>query len=86
MKTVEGYWSSYIVHALKDGTFKSLWLSDRIKSKIVDQDIYVKTGDSVRRFFGSNDTIGTMIIKYDNMNEMQSMIANMQNDIRVIFE
>src|SRR5690606_25163917 len=30
MTQAEGYWSSYMVHALEDGTFKELWLSERV--------------------------------------------------------
>lgn len=84
MKPAQGYWSSYMVHALENGTFMSLWLSDRIKPKIIEQDIYVKQGDAVRKYIGSNDTLGTMILKFDSMQEMLDMIDNMENYIRVI--
>lgn len=86
MKAAQGYWSSYMVHALENGAFKSLWLSDRIKPKIVEQDIYVKPGDIVRKYLGANDTLGTMILKFDSMEEMLDMIDNMEHDIRVITE
>lgn len=84
MKAAQGYWSSYMVHALENGAFKSLCLSDRVKPKIVEQDIYVKPGDTVRKYLGSNDTLGTMILKFDSMEEMLEMIDNMEHDIRVI--
>lgn len=84
MKAAQGYWSSYMVHALENGTFKSLWLSERVEQKIVEQDIYVKPGDAVRKYLGSNDTLGTMTLKFDNMEEILDMIDNMEHDIRVI--
>lgn len=55
VKAAHGYWSSYMVHALENGIFETLWLSDRVKSKIVEQVIYVKPGGSVRKYPGSND-------------------------------
>lgn len=73
-----------MVHALETGTFKELWLSDRIKQKIVEQDIYVKPGDKVEKYMGSNHTIGAMILRFDDMAEMLEMLDNMENDIRVI--
>ena len=84
MQPTNGYWSSYMVHSLEDGVYKELWLSERIKPKIVEQDLYVKPNDKVKKYSGSNDTLGTMIIKFDSMEEMLEMIDNMENDIRVI--
>ncbi|WP_350560605.1 ATP-grasp domain-containing protein [Psychrobacter sp. CAL346-MNA-CIBAN-0220] len=78
-----GYWSSYIVHAREDGVFKEIWLSDRVKQYIVEQDIQVKPGDKVRKFSGSHDTLGTMIIKFPSMKVMLEMVDNMEQDIYV---
>lgn len=84
MKTARGYWSSYMVHSLETGTFKDLWLSDRIKPKIIEQDLWVKPGDKVEKYLGSNHTLGTMILRFESMDEMLEMVDNMENDIRVI--
>ena len=81
---LNGYWASYIVHAREDGVFKELWLSDRVKNYIVEQNIEVKPGDKVNKFSGSHDTLGTMIIKFPSMKEMLNMLDNMEHDIRVI--
>lgn len=83
---LNGYWASYIVHARADGVFKELWLSDRVKRYIVEQDIQVKPGDKVNKFSGSHDTLGTMIIKFPSMQEMLDMLDNMEHDIYVIVE
>lgn len=84
MKRTEGYWSSYMVHSLADGLFKDIVMSDRIKSKIVEENIWVEVGDPVKKFAGSNDTLGSMILKFESMDEMNNMIENMEEDIRVI--
>lgn len=86
MKSVQGYWSSYMVHSLRTGLFKDIWLSDRIKPKIVEQDIWVQPGDEVEKYLGSNHTLGTMILKFDSMAEMLAMVDNMEHDIRVQVE
>ena len=83
MTPANGFWSSYMVHSLNDGIFKELWLSDRIRSKIIEQDIYVKPGQKVSKYCGSNDTLGTMILKFETMEEMNEMVDNMERDIRV---
>ena len=84
MTLTNGYWSSYMVHSLEDGIFKELWVSDRAKEYIVEQDIQVKTGDKVNKFSGSHDTLGTMILKYPSMEVMLEMVDNMEHDIRVV--
>ncbi|WP_417533266.1 ATP-grasp domain-containing protein [Marinobacterium stanieri] len=86
MKSPQGYWSSYMVHALENGVFKELRISDRAKEYIIEQNIQVKTGDKVNKFSGSHDTLGTMILKYPSMNVMLDMIDNMEKDICVITE
>lgn len=84
MKPCDGYWSSYMVHALEDGFYQDLWLSDRIRSRIVEQDIWVKPGDAVKKYLGSNDTLGAMILRFETQEEMVEMIDNMERDIRVV--
>lgn len=86
MTDSQGFWSSYMLHALQDGKFKEIYLSERAKQYIVEQDIYVKPGDSVFKFSGSHHTLGTMILKYSSLEEMMQMMDHMENDIRVIVE
>ncbi len=86
MTPSKGYWSSYMLHSLQDGVFKEVYLSDRAKKYIVEQDIYVKPGDKVFKFTGSHHTLGTMILQYSTLEEMMDMLDHMENDIRVITE
>lgn len=84
MKPTNGFWSSYMVHAIEDGTFKELLLSERGQNYIIEQDVHVMPGTRVNMFSGSHDTLGTMILKYPSQDEMLDMIDNMERDIRVI--
>lgn len=86
MTPSKGYWSSYMLHSLQDGVFKEIYLTDRAKKYIVEQDIYVKPGDKVFKFSGSHHTLGTMILQYSTLEEMMDMLDHMENDIRVITE
>ncbi len=86
MKSINGFWSSYMVHAIDDGKFKELSLSDRAKEYIIEQDVQAKPGAQVNVFSGSHDTLGTMILKYPNQEEMLDMVDNMERDIRVIVD
>lgn len=85
-KQVKGCWSSVIVHSRKKGVFKDVWVSDRAKEYTVEKDVQVEMGAKVNVFNGSQDTLGTMIMKYPNQEEMLDMLDNMERDIRVIVE
>ena len=84
MQPTNGFWSSYMVHSIENGTYNSLYLSDRIKPKIVQKDMWVATNGEVNFYGGSNDTLGAMILKFDSSDEMENLIENMGQDIRVI--
>jgi len=83
MEPPQGYYSSYIVHALHDGMCHGLRMTERFKSHLVEQDIWVKPGDPIRQFKGSNDTLGTVILRFENEAEMLTMMDNMERDIHV---
>lgn len=84
MKPAQGFWSSYMLHSLESGVFKDLWVSEKMRAKVVEQDVWVKPGDRVEKYTGSNHTLGTMILKFETLEEMIFMVDNMESDIRVI--
>lgn len=86
MKPTNGFWSSYMVHAIENGTYKELSLSEKAKEYIVEQDIQVRPGTEVSVFSGSHDTLGSMILKYPSQGEMLDMIDNMERDVRIVVQ
>lgn len=83
-KTVNGFWSSYMVHSLEQGVFSAVNISERASKMIVEKKIYVKDGEVVKKYSGSNDTLGMMILQYPDMPTMLDMVDNMERDIHVI--
>lgn len=83
MAEVEGFYSSYILHAKKDGVVKSIDIDNEMKSRIVQQNILTRPGDSVQKFNGSNNTLGTFILKFDNQEEMIFYLDRMTDFIKV---
>lgn len=80
---IKGFWSSYMVHSLKTGFFKQLNISERAQKMIVEKSIYVVENDPVKKYSGSHDTLGMMILKYPNKDTMLDVIDNMERDIFV---
>ena len=86
MKNTKGYYSCYMVHSLQNGVVKEIWYSDEIKNNIIEENIFVKQGDKVNKFDGSNNTLGTMIMKFESQNEMLEKMDNMEKYLKVIVE
>ena len=83
MVETNGFYSSYILHSQNDGIVESIYISQEIKPKIVQQNILVKAGEKVNKFNGSNNTLGTFIIKFANQKEMTKYLDNMNDYIFV---
>ena len=86
MKETAGYYSSYLLHSQKDGIIKDIKIDPIIKEKIISKNIFVKPGDSVKKFDGSNNTLGSFILNFENQKEMTSYLDEMTRYIRVIID
>ena len=84
MQPTLGFWASYMIHSTKSGVFKEIWMSERLKSKIVEENIWIKPNTKVKKFLGSDNTLGTMILKFSSMADMEESLENMEKDIKVI--
>lgn len=78
--------SSYVIHALKTGRFKALYLHDGIKEHIVYQKLFVAAGDRVNAFRNGGDCIGIMIIQFEDTAQMNHMMDKMWEYVEVIVE
>ena len=74
-----GFWAEVILHAEKGGIFGGVIIDDSIRQYLVEEDIWVKNGDRIRDFEGANDAIGTLIMRFDTIDTMQTIISS-QND------
>ena len=83
MVETDGFYSSYILHAKKDGIVKKININPTVKTKILQQNILVKPGDKVKKFDGSNNTLGTFVLKFDNQEVMINYLDRMTDYIAV---
>lgn len=86
MKEVDGFYSSYMLHAIEDGIVSEIWYSDEIKKNIIEESIFIKLGDEVKKFDGSNHTLGTMIMKFESQEEMLEKMDNMEKYLKVLLK
>ncbi|MFK8051685.1 MAG: ATP-grasp domain-containing protein [Woeseiaceae bacterium] len=86
MRPTDGFYSSYMLHALEDGIVDHIWYSDEIRDNIVEESIFIKPGDSVKAFSGSNHTLGTMIMRFSSSDEMLEKMDHMEKYLRVVVQ
>ena len=79
----EGFWSSFMIHSAHDGIFKELNISKKIKNKIVEKRLFINIGNPVKKFLGSNEIIGAMIIRFNNLEEMVKIMDDIDRYIYV---
>lgn len=85
--TEKGYFAYYAVHSLKDGILKEIKIKPDVKKNhIVENHIIVNSGDRVYAFTGANSTLGILILKFDNMEQMFDMMEHSEKWIQVILE
>lgn len=86
MTEPKGFFSSYILHAKEDGVVNSISIDNEVKPKIIKQNILVRSGEFVKKFNGSNNTLGTFILKFSSQEEMINLLDNMTDHIYINLE
>lgn len=83
---IKDNWAEIILHGEKEGIFEKLWISEEISSNIVENDLWIETGTHVGGFSGANEAIGTMVLKFDSEIQMNNVLNNQNNYIKVIVD
>ena len=79
-----GSWAEFIVHSNKSGKFVSLDIDpDFAAEHLVQNDIWVKPGDEVSAFTGANQTIGTLVLKFDSHEQAEECLTKSDSWMRV---
>lgn len=87
MQESRGFWSSYIIHSDRAGKLKSIEYSEDFReNNIVEETLWYKRGDDVNAFTGSNGTLGTLILKYSDRDEMLEKMDHMEKYVKVNVE
>lgn len=80
---IHTYMSSYVIHALEDGEFDDVWISEEIQDDIVRSDLFVSRGERVYRFDNGGFGVGAMVIKHSSIEQMTWRMDHMEEYIKV---
>lgn len=86
MKHEKSFFSHYVVHSQKNGTFVGISKSKEIDKKILFENIRVSKYDKVGKFENSSNRLGMLLLKYDNKSQMQDIINDMENHFKILIK
>jgi carbamoylphosphate synthase large subunit len=83
-KGYNGHWAEVVIHADKDGQFEQLKINDKFKQSHVHQiDLWVNPGDNVSTFRGANDSLGTIVLKFDSEEELRQALTHQSDWLKI---
>ena len=83
-KPYNGNWAEIILHADKDGEFVGLLIDPSLPAEIVEEDLWVNPGDFVHGFEAANDAIGTLVLRFENADDLEKVITNQREWLKVV--
>ena len=79
-----GYWAEVIVHSNKGGKYAGLQMPPDFRAAhVVQEDMWVKPGDTVEEFTGANKTIGTLVLRFDTHAEAERALDTVDEWLKV---
>ncbi len=83
-KPYNGHWAEIILHADRSGVFECLEIDADLPAEIVEKDLWVKRGDKVDGFEGANNAIGTLVLRFEDVDKLEKALGNQRKWIKVI--
>lgn len=79
-----GHWAEIILHAEKDGVFEGLQIDERLlKGTIIETDLWVEKGDVVHSFSGANESLGTLVLNFQNEIDMLNCLNSQRKWLKI---
>ena len=79
-----GCWAEVVLHGDKPGVFNGLWTSDKLEDAIVEKDLWVKEGERIGGFTAANEAIGTLVLRFNDQDELQTVMNDISSHAHVI--
>lgn len=85
-KSYNGCWAEVILHSDKTGVFQKLWVAEDLKKNVYEEDLWIQPGDMVDVFSGANKSVGTLVLKFDTDEQLQTVMADIRRYVKIEVE
>jgi biotin carboxylase len=82
-KPYNGCWAEIILHSEKAGIFDRLWIAESLRPHVVEEDLWITPGDKVGGFSAANEAIGTLVLKFDTQQQLENILQNQADYVKV---
>lgn len=83
-KPLDGFWAEIIVHADKSGILEGIDITPDMEPKVKEKDFWFKKGDSVNAFQSARDAIGTLVMRFDTLEELEHAIPHQREWLHIV--
>jgi len=83
---IQGHWVEIILHSEAGGRFCGLAIADDMMQYVIEKDIWVKSGDAVFGFNGANNSIGTLVMRFEDSQQVDKAFASQNDWMKVVIE
>ena len=80
----DGCWAEVILHSDRPGVFDSLWIDDSIADTVYERDLWIEPGTPVGGFSAANEAIGTLVLRFETQERLQTVMNDIGNYCKVI--
>ena len=81
-----GHLAEVILHADKAGIFKQIDIAEDKQERVVETDLWVSPGDKVESFDGANHAIGTLVVRFNTLEELEVAMSDIESWCKVVVE
>ena len=82
----DGFWAEVVLHSEEEGTFSKLEFKEELTEFIQEIDLWVKEGDSIHKFTGANEAIGTLVLRFNTKDQLEKYMENIDSYIFVRYK
>ena len=72
-----------MLHSEVDGIFERLDLHPDVEKCVIEKDLWVTTGDSIKAFRGANDAMGTLILKCNSPETIECILQKYSQMVNI---
>lgn len=83
MSNSNGHIAEVILHAEKIGVYNGIEVCEDLKKNIIQTDEWKEMGTKINRFTGANESLGTLVLKFEEFNDMQNVMNDIGNYVCV---
>lgn len=82
----QGAWAEVILHSAQTGVLSGLQVDPAYQPYVVEQELWARIGSTVHGFTGANETIGSMILKFDSASQLEAAMDTVSEWVTILLE